>query len=79
MMLINIEKFLLYYTQQVIKKMICNSCKNLVSVKDNEDKMPEINSYFQGFNRGSLLYLLNNKVIKKIVFNQFFTIKIIQH
>ena len=37
-----------------IKKMKCYSCKSLVSGRD--DMLPDINSYFQGINRGSLLY-----------------------
>ena len=52
------------------------SCKILVSGRD--DKRPDINTYFQGINRGSLLYpndvttnfvLYNYIVINKLVKN----------
>ena len=61
------------------KKMKCYSCKSLVSGRD--DMLPDINSYFQGINRGSLLYpnditinlvLYNYIVINKLVKNPSF-------
>ena len=62
-----------------LKKMKCYSCKSLVSGKD--DMLPDINSYFQGITRGSLLYpndvttnlvLYNYIVINKLVKNPSF-------
>ena len=59
--------------------MKCYSCKSLVSGRD--DMLPDINSYFQGINRGSLLYpndvttnlvLYNFIVINKLVKNPSF-------
>ena len=61
-----------------LKKIKCYSCKSLVSGRD--DMQPDINSYFQGINRGSLLYpndvttnlvLYNYIVINKLVKNPF--------
>ena len=59
--------------------MKCYSCKSLVSGR--YDMLPDINSYFQGINRGSLLYpndvttnlvLYNYIVINKLVKNPSF-------
>ena len=59
--------------------MKCDSCKSLVSGRD--DMLPDINSYFQGINRDSLLYpndvttnfvLYNYIVINKLIKNPFF-------
>ena len=41
-----------YCCNTISKKMKCYSCKSLVSGRD--DMLPDINSYFQGINRGSL-------------------------
>ena len=38
------------------KKFKCNSCKDLIPGRDNVEEIPEINGYFRGINRGSLLY-----------------------
>ena len=38
------------------KKNKCNSWKDLISGRDSVEEIPEINSYFQEINRGSLLY-----------------------
>ena len=68
-----------YCCYAVFKKMKCYSWKSLVSGRD--DMLPDINSYFQGINRGSLLYpndvttnllLCNYIVINKLVKNPFF-------
>ena len=81
MTLINEEKFFLLYLAgyccyAVFKKIKCNSCKDLISGKDNVEEIPEINSYFQEINRGSLLYpndittnflLCNYVVIDKLI------------
>ena len=59
--------------------MKCYSCKSLVSGRD--DMLPDINNYFQGINRGSLLYpndvttnlvLYNYIIINKLVKNPSF-------
>ena len=39
----------------VFKKIKCNSCKDLISRRDNVEEILKINIYFQGINRGSLL------------------------
>ena len=36
------------------KKIDCNSCMDLISERDNVEKIPEI-AIFRGFNRGFLL------------------------
>ena len=68
-----------YYA--VFKKIKCNSCKDLISGRDNVEEIPEINCYFQGINRGSLLYpndittnfvLYNYVVIDKLIKNNSF-------
>ena len=68
-----------YCCNAVFKKMKCYSCKSLVSGRD--DMLPDINSYFQGINRGSLLYpndvttnlvLYNYIIINKLVKNPSF-------
>ena len=68
-----------YCCNAVLKKMKCYSCKSLVSGRD--DMLPDINSYFQGINRGSLLYpndvttnlvLYNYIIINKLVKNPSF-------
>ena len=60
----------------VFKKLKCNSCKDLISERDNLEEIPEINIYFRGINRSSLLYpndttanfvLYNNVVIDKLI------------
>ena len=65
-----------YCCYAVFKKIKCNSCKDLISRKDNVEEIPETNSYFQGINRGSLLYpndittnfvLSNYVVIDKLI------------
>ena len=38
----------------IFKKIKYNSCKNLISGRDNVEEIPEINSYFQEINRVSL-------------------------
>ena len=45
-----------YCCYAVFKKIKCNSCKDLISGRDNVEEIPEINSYFQEINRSSLLY-----------------------
>ena len=42
----------------VFKKIKCNCCKDLISGRNNVEEIPEINSYFQGINRGSLFISL---------------------
>ena len=74
-----------YCCYVVFKKIKCNSCKDLISGRDNVEEIPEINSYFQGINRGSLLYpndtttnfvLYNHIVIdKKSFFSSFRKLK----
>ena len=68
-----------YCCNTIFKKMKCYSCKSLVSGRD--DMLPDINSYFQGINRGSLLYpndittnlvLYNYIIINKLVKNPSF-------
>ena len=68
-----------YWCFAVFKKMKCYSCKNFESGRD--DMLPDINSYFQGINRDSLLYpndvttnlvLYNYIVINKLVKNPSF-------
>ena len=67
-----------YCCNAVFKKMKCYSGKSLVSRR--EDMLPDINSYFQGINRGSPLYpndvttnlvLYNYTVINKLVKNPY--------
>ena len=48
--------YLAGYCYAVFKKIKCSSCKDLISGRDNVEKIPEMNSYFQEINRGSLLY-----------------------
>ena len=45
-----------YCRYAVFKNIKCNSCKDLISGRDNMEEIPEINSYFQRINRGPLLY-----------------------
>ena len=45
-----------YCCYAVFKKIKCNSCKNLISWRDNVEEIPEMYSYFQGINRVSHLY-----------------------
>ena len=45
-----------YCCHAVFKKIKYNCCKDLISRRDNVEEIPEINSYFQGINRGSHLY-----------------------
>ena len=45
-----------YNCYVVFKKIKCNSCKDLISGRDNVEEIPKINSYFREINRGSLLY-----------------------
>ena len=70
-----------YCCNAVFKKIKCNSCKDLISGRDNVEEIPEINSYFQGINRGSLLYptdittnfiLYNSVLIDKLIKNNSF-------
>ena len=65
----------------VFKKIKCNGCKDLISGRDNVEEIPEINTYFQGINRRSLLYpndtttnfvLYNYVVIDKLIRNNYF-------
>ena len=44
-----------YCCYVVFKKIKCNSCKDLISGKDNMEEIPEINSHFQGIKRFSLI------------------------
>ena len=67
-----------YCCYAILIKMKCYSCKSLVSGRD--DMLPDMNSYFQGINRGSLLYpndvitnlILYNYIINKLVKNPSF-------
>ena len=70
MTLINAEKFFLagYFCYAVFKKIKCNICKDLISGRDNVEEIPEINSYFQVINRGSLLYP-NNITTNFVLYN----------
>lgn len=55
-----------YCCHAVFKKLKCNSCKNLISGREAVEEIAELNSYFQGINRGSLLYpndITNNFVL----------------
>ena len=70
-----------YCCYAVFKNIKCNSCKDLISGRDNMEEIPEINSYFQRINRGSLLYpydittnflLYNYVVIDKLIKNNSF-------
>ena len=70
-----------YYYYGVFKKIKCNGCKDLISGRDNVEEIPEINSYFRGINRGSLLYpndtttnfvIYNHVVIDKLMKHSFF-------
>ena len=70
-----------YCCYAVFKKTKCNNCKNLLSGRDKVEEIPEINSYFKGINRGSLLYpndtttnfvLYNYVVIGKLIKNHSF-------
>ena len=70
-----------YCCYAIFKKIKCNSCKDLISGRDNVEEIPEINSCFQGINRGSLLYpidiitnfvLYNYVVIDKLIKNNSF-------
>ena len=45
-----------YCCYTVFKKIKCNTCKYLISGRDNVEERPEIKRYFRGINRGSLLY-----------------------
>ena len=36
-----------YWCYALFKKIKCNSCKDLISGRDNVEEIPEINSYFQ--------------------------------
>ena len=69
-----------YCCYVVFEKIKFNSCKDLISERDNMEDIPEINSYFAGINRGSLFYLNDTtstfiqynyavigKLIKKII------------
>lgn len=58
-----------YCCNAVFKKIKYNSCKDLISgsVRDNVEEIPEMNSYFQGINRGSLLYS-NDKTINFVLY-----------
>ena len=69
-----------YCCYAVFKKMKCNSCKDLISGRDNG----EINSYFQEINRGFFLCpndrprnfvlykcVVMGKLIKKSFFSSF--------
>ena len=66
----------------VFKKIKCNSCKVLITGRDNVEEIPEINSYFQWINRGSLFYpndtttnfvIYNYVVIDKLIKTSFFS------
>ena len=45
-----------YYYHLVCLKIKYNICKDLIFGRDNMKEILEINRYFQGFNRSSLLY-----------------------
>ena len=71
-----------YCFYAVFKKIKCNSCKALISERDNVEEISEINSYFQEINKGSLLYpndattnfvLYNYIVIEKLIKKSFFS------
>ena len=53
-----------YYT--VFKKIKCNTCKNIVSERDNLKEIPEINSYLQGLIE-VLSYII--MILLQILFN----------
>ena len=59
----------------IYKKMKC-SCKSLVSGRD--DMLPYISSYFQGINRGSLLYP-NDVTINLVLYNYIVINKLIKN
>ena len=47
-----------YCCYTVFKKIKCNSCKDLISKRDNMEEINEINSYFQGILLEVLYYIL---------------------
>ena len=57
-----------YRCHAIFKKIEYNSSEDLISVRDNVEEKPQINNYFQGINRGSLLYL-NDTTINSILYN----------
>lgn len=69
-----------YWCNAVFKKIKCNSCKDLISgsVRDNVEEIPEISSYIQGINRGSLLYP-NDKTINFVLNNYVVIDKLIKN
>ena len=66
-----------YCCYVVSKKIKCNSCKDLISGRDNVEEIPEINSYFRGINRGSLLYP-NNTTTNFVTYNYVVIDKLIK-
>ena len=64
-----------YCCNAILKKMKCHSCKSLVSGRD--DMLPDINSYFQGINRGSLLY--PNNVTNLVLYNYIIINKLVKN
>ena len=44
-----------YCCYVVFKKIKCNSCKDIISGRDDVKEIPEINCYFQGINSSSLM------------------------
>ena len=83
--IISVIKYFAGYCCYVsFEKIKCKSCKDLISGRDNMEEIPEINSYFQGINRSSILdpndtattfiqynYAVIGKLIKKLFFSSF--------
>ena len=67
-----------YCCYVVFKKIKCNSCKDLISGRDNVEEIPEINSYFRGINRGSLLHP-NDITTNFVIYNYVLIDKLIKH
>ena len=58
-----------YCCNTVFKKIKCNSCKDLIYVRDNAEEITEINSYFKKINRYSFLYH-NDKITNFVLYNR---------
>ena len=66
-----------YCCYVVFKKIKCNSCKDLISGRDNVEEIPETNSYFRVIN-SSLLYP-NDTTTNFILYNYVVIDKLIKH